>query len=205
MLMGAIYIVARIKNLPAEPWHGFGEIVAGGKEAGWGLFLIIIILGGIYGGVFTPTEAAAVAAVYSFFVALFIYRDMGPMKDLPWIQDTIAKRANVGFKALVYAVAFFFVWMILSFFVTGGMGWRHLQPGELSVGVDLASRSCILSPMRRGATAFNSSTFLAIWSRSLPIWRRNLWHDRPRFRCRACFSMTRPARCWSMPPRRRSC
>jgi C4-dicarboxylate transporter DctM subunit len=69
MLMIAIYIMARIKNLPAEPWRGFGEIVAGGKEAGWGLFLIIIIIGGIYGGVFTPTEAAAVAAVYSFFIA----------------------------------------------------------------------------------------------------------------------------------------
>jgi len=41
--------------------------------------LIIIILGGIYGGIFTPTEAAAVAAVYAFFIANFIYKDMGPM------------------------------------------------------------------------------------------------------------------------------
>jgi C4-dicarboxylate transporter, DctM subunit len=48
----------------------------------WGLLLIIIILGGIYGGIFTPTEAAAVAAVYAFFVAVFVYRDMG-MKDVP--------------------------------------------------------------------------------------------------------------------------
>jgi len=43
------------------------------------LFLIVIILGGIYGGIFTPTEAAAVAAVYAFLVATFIYRDMGPL------------------------------------------------------------------------------------------------------------------------------
>jgi C4-dicarboxylate transporter DctM subunit len=69
MLMLAIYVMARFKNLPAEEWKGFGEILEGGKEAGWGLFLIIIIIGGIYGGVFTPTEAAAVAAVYSFFIA----------------------------------------------------------------------------------------------------------------------------------------
>jgi hypothetical protein len=69
MLMIAIYVVARFKNLPAKNGAGFGEILAGGKEAGWGLFLIIIIIGGIYGGVFTPTEAAAVAAVYSFFIA----------------------------------------------------------------------------------------------------------------------------------------
>ena len=117
MLMGTIYVMARVKNLPAEPWHGFGEIIAGGKEAGWGLFLIIIILGGIYGGVFTPTEAAAVAAVYAWFVALFIYRDMGPLAGIRWIQETDPKRARIGFSSLVYAVAFFFVWMILSFFV----------------------------------------------------------------------------------------
>ena len=44
------------------------------------LFLIFIILGGIYGGVFTPTEAAAVAAVYAFVIANFVYKDMGPLK-----------------------------------------------------------------------------------------------------------------------------
>ena len=53
-----------------------------GKDAAWGLFLIVIILGGIYGGIFTPTEAAAVAAVYaSFLIATFVYRDMGPLKE----------------------------------------------------------------------------------------------------------------------------
>ena len=78
-----LYIMARVKGLPAEPWKGLMEIIEVGKQAGWGLFLIIIILDGIYGGVFTPNEAAAVAAVYSFFIALFIYRDMGLMKDMP--------------------------------------------------------------------------------------------------------------------------
>ncbi len=81
MLMIAIYIMARVKNLPKGEWQGWGEIFAAGREAGWGLFLIVIILGGIYGGIFTPTEAAAVAAVYSFFIACFVYRDMGPLAD----------------------------------------------------------------------------------------------------------------------------
>ncbi|MDH5600729.1 MAG: TRAP transporter large permease, partial [Gammaproteobacteria bacterium] len=81
MLMIAIYIVARVKGLPAQPWKGWKEIYDSGKEASWGLFLIIIILGGIYGGIFTPTEAAAVAAVYAFFIANFIYCDMGPFKE----------------------------------------------------------------------------------------------------------------------------
>ncbi|MEY8832110.1 TRAP transporter large permease [Phaeobacter italicus] len=83
MLMTAIYIMARIKNLPKGEWLGWGEIIASGREAGWGLFLIVIILGGIYGGVFTPTEAAAVAAVYAFFIASFVYKDMGPLAARP--------------------------------------------------------------------------------------------------------------------------
>ena len=79
MLMVAIYAMAKVKNLPKGEWQGWGEIFASGRDAGWGLFLIVIILGGIYGGIFTPTEAAAVAAVYAFFIASFVYRDMGPL------------------------------------------------------------------------------------------------------------------------------
>jgi C4-dicarboxylate transporter DctM subunit len=78
MLMLAIFIYAKVKGLPKQPFQGFGEIFLSFKDAFWGLMLIVIILGGIYGGLFTPTEAAAVAAVYAFFVANFIYRDMGP-------------------------------------------------------------------------------------------------------------------------------
>ncbi|MEL7212322.1 MAG: TRAP transporter large permease [Pseudomonadota bacterium] len=79
MLMVTIYIMAKVKDLPKGEWKGYGEIWRSGLNAGWGLFLIVIILGGIYGGIFTPTEAAAVAAVYSFFIACFVYRDMGPL------------------------------------------------------------------------------------------------------------------------------
>ncbi len=81
MLMLAIYVVARYKNLPAQPWAGWGETIDAARDASWGLLLIVIILGGIYGGVFTPTEAAAVAAIYAFLIANFIYRDMGPFKE----------------------------------------------------------------------------------------------------------------------------
>ena len=81
MLMLAIYVVARVKGLPSQPWAGWGEILASASDVSWGLFLIIIILGGIYGGIFTPTEAAAVAAVYAFLIANFVYCDMGPFKE----------------------------------------------------------------------------------------------------------------------------
>lgn len=79
MLMTTIYVMAKLRNLPKGEWQGWSEIWASGREAGWGLFLIVIILGGIYGGIFTPTEAAAVAAVYAFVIATFVYRDMGPL------------------------------------------------------------------------------------------------------------------------------
>lgn len=79
MLMTGIYVMARVKNLPKGEWAGWARIFETGKEAGWGLFLIVIILGGIYGGAFTPTEAAAVAAVYAWIIACFVYRDMGPL------------------------------------------------------------------------------------------------------------------------------
>ncbi len=84
MLMAGIYINARMKRMEPLAWKGFAEMGEAAAEAGFGLFLIFIILGGIYGGVFTPTEAAAVAAVYAFFIALFVYRDMGPLKGVPW-------------------------------------------------------------------------------------------------------------------------
>ncbi|CUH83682.1 TRAP transporter large permease [Thalassovita mediterranea] len=79
MLMITIYVIARIRNLPKGDWQGWGEVFASGMDAIWGLFLIVIILGGIYGGIFTPTEAAAVAAVYAFLISSFVYRDMGPL------------------------------------------------------------------------------------------------------------------------------
>jgi C4-dicarboxylate transporter DctM subunit len=79
MLMLGIFVWAKVKGLPSQPFAGFREIFDSGKDAFWGLFLIIIILGGIYGGIFTPTEAAAVAAIYAFFIANFVYRDMGPL------------------------------------------------------------------------------------------------------------------------------
>lgn len=75
-LMVVIYIIAVKKNLPALPRVTVREWLATARRAIWGLLLIFIILGGIYSGMFTPTEAAAVAAVYSAFVAIFIYKDM---------------------------------------------------------------------------------------------------------------------------------
>lgn len=115
MLMIGIYIMARVKNMPAGEFKGFREIWDSFKDAIWGLMLIVIIMIGIYGipgltgAIFTPTEAAAVASVYAFFVATFVYRDMGPLKEgtsliknpqaiitALWHEDTIKTLRDAG-------------------------------------------------------------------------------------------------------------
>ena len=70
------YTHLRSKKLPALPRASFRQWLRAAREAFWGLLLMVIILGGIYSGMFTPTEAAAVAAVYAGFVALFVYKDL---------------------------------------------------------------------------------------------------------------------------------
>ncbi|MBK7332430.1 MAG: TRAP transporter large permease subunit [Betaproteobacteria bacterium] len=84
LLMVAIYVRARMIDLPKQPRATLGEVLTSGRDSLWGLLLIVIILGGIYGGVFTPTEAAAVAAVYAFVIAVFVYRDIG-MRKVPHV------------------------------------------------------------------------------------------------------------------------
>lgn len=90
VLMVAIYIIAVKRNLPALPRATPLEWFAAARKAIWGLLLMVIILGGIYSGMFTPTEAAAVAAVYSAFIALFVYKDM-TIKEAPKVVLEAAK------------------------------------------------------------------------------------------------------------------
>jgi len=127
MLMVGIYVAARVKNLPAQPFVGFAEIWTAAREAGWGLLLIVIILGGIYGGVFTPTEAAAVASVYAFFIANFVYRDMGPLKDRPLRQP-----GEGHLRALARNIVEFVVYLLPAIFHRDN---RHalLEGGKLTI------------------------------------------------------------------------
>lgn len=102
MLMTAIYIVAKFRGLPSQPKASWRELLAAASDAGFGLFLIVIILGGIYGGIFTPTEAAAVAAVYAFLIANFVYRDMGPLKGDGKNPVSLLKRPSALLTAWVH-------------------------------------------------------------------------------------------------------
>ncbi|WP_425641732.1 TRAP transporter large permease [Marinomonas gallaica] len=170
MLMLAIYVVARIKNLPAEEWKGFGNLIRGGKDAGWGLFLIVIIMGGIYGGAFTPTEAAVVAAIYSIFIALFVYRDMGPLKGETWTKETDAPAARVGFNGTVYGVSFFLVWEIMSFFALSGS--EAMTAGVRAIiGLVLGALLALFYVSKRGAKL--ETSLVSCIAQGMPIWGRN--------------------------------
>lgn len=105
LLMIAIYIVARIKNYPRQERASLKEVLTAGRDSIWGLALIFIILGGIYGGVFTPTEAAAVSAVYAFLVAVFIYRDIG-LREIPDVLLDAAKVTIMLMFIVVNALLF---------------------------------------------------------------------------------------------------
>lgn len=84
-----------------ERWRTFRASV-------WGLFLIVVVIGGIYSGMFTPTEAAAMSAVYAFFVAVFVYKDM-KMKDVPKVLLSSANMSAMLLYIITNAVLFSFL------------------------------------------------------------------------------------------------
>ena len=108
MMMIAIYVVARKKNFPNVPFKGFGQLAQSALRASGGLFLIVIIMGGIYGGIFTPTEAAAVAAVYAFIIAVFVYRDI-KFTEVPKVIVDAGKTSVMLMFIIANALLFAFV------------------------------------------------------------------------------------------------
>lgn len=146
MLMVGIYVAARIRNLPAQPWPGLSEVLSAAGDAFWGLMLVVIILGGIYGGIFTPTEAAAVAAVYAYLIALFVYRDMGPLKDVPARREgegrAVAIGRNIAITVLYFVPAMFHrdtrktlleagkVTLMLMFIIANALLFAHVLTTE---------------------------------------------------------------------------
>jgi C4-dicarboxylate transporter DctM subunit len=79
-----------------------------GRSAFWGLLLIVIVLGGIYGGVFTPTEAAAVSAVYAVVIAVFVYRDIG-VRQIPEVLVRAVRVTTMLMFIVANAYLFAFV------------------------------------------------------------------------------------------------
>jgi C4-dicarboxylate transporter, DctM subunit len=108
MLCSVTWYLARKRNYPrmqkatwAQSWRSFRQSV-------WGLMLVVIIIGGIYSGIFTATEAAAMAAVYSFFVSVYIYRAL-KLEDVPRVLLQAANMSAMLLYIITNAVLFSFV------------------------------------------------------------------------------------------------
>jgi C4-dicarboxylate transporter DctM subunit len=99
---------ARKFDYPRLPRAGWGERFKAFADAFWGLALIIIVIGGIYTGLFTPTEAAAIAAVYAFVISVFVYKDL-KLRDVPRVLLNSAAMSSMLLYIITNAVLFSFL------------------------------------------------------------------------------------------------
>jgi C4-dicarboxylate transporter DctM subunit len=102
------WYLAKKHNYPRMPRASWAERLIAFRKSAWGLLLIVIVMGGIYTGVFTPTEAAAMSAVYAFVVAVFVYKDMG-MKQVPKVLLDSASMSAMLLYIITNAVLFSFL------------------------------------------------------------------------------------------------
>lgn len=95
-------------DYPRQPKESWKVRLKAFKDAIWGLMLIVVVMGGIYTGLFTPTEAAAMSAVYAFIVAVFVYRDM-PLSRVPKVLLDSANMSAMLLYIITNAVLFSFL------------------------------------------------------------------------------------------------
>src|SRR6267142_1404437 len=128
-LLGLTTFYRAWKNdYPRLPRASWTERFVAFLKCMWGLLLILIVLGGIYAGLFTPTEAAAVSAVYAFVIAVFVYRDMS-LKDVPKVLLGSANMSAMILYIITNAVLF-------SFLMANENIPQHIAAWITSVGVD---------------------------------------------------------------------
>ena len=110
-LMLVVWRISGVRNYPMSEGFSGRRVVKEFRNAAWALFAPVIILGGILGGVFTPTEAAAVAVVYSFFVGKFVFKEI-TWRDLPHIL--FQSGITTGAILLIISLANVFAWVIAA-------------------------------------------------------------------------------------------
>jgi C4-dicarboxylate transporter DctM subunit len=120
---------ARKNNYPRQPRASWAERWAAFRKSVWGLLLIVVVMGGIYSGLFTPTEAAAMAAVYAFFIAVFVYKDL-TIRDVPRVLLQSANMSAMLLYIITNAILFSFVLTneqipqhLADWLVGMGLGW----------------------------------------------------------------------------------
>jgi len=108
VLGGVTWYRAKKFDYPRQPKATWAERWQAFRASVWGLLLIVVVMGGIYTGIFTPTEAAAMSAVYAFICAVFIYRDLG-LKDVPKVLLNSANMSAMLLYIITNAVLFSFI------------------------------------------------------------------------------------------------
>ena len=108
LLMGLTFVYSKRQHFPTVPRASFGEVWRAFLDAFWGLMLVVIVMGGIYGGFFTPTEAAAVSAVYAFVCAVFIYRTL-KLRAVPRVLLHAANTSAMLLYIITNAILFNFL------------------------------------------------------------------------------------------------
>jgi C4-dicarboxylate transporter DctM subunit len=107
-LGGVTWYRAKKFDHPRQAKATWGERWIAFRKSVWGLLLIVVVMGGIYTGIFTPTEAAAMSAVYAFICAVFIYKDLG-MKDVPKVLLNSANMSAMLLYIITNAMLFSFI------------------------------------------------------------------------------------------------
>ncbi|MGY3411850.1 tripartite ATP-independent transporter DctM subunit [Bradyrhizobium sp. GM5.1] len=130
MLLGATTFYRAWRNdYPRMPKATLYERFDAFRKSIWGILLIVIVIGGIYSGLFTPTEAAAVSAVYAFIVAVFIYKDL-KLRDVPRVLLSSANLSAMLLYIITNAVLFSFLMTyenvpqaLAQWMIDQGLGW----------------------------------------------------------------------------------
>jgi C4-dicarboxylate transporter DctM subunit len=102
------WVLAKKRGYPRMPKATWAERWKAFRRSAWGLFLIVIVMGGIYSGVFTPTEAAGIAAVYAFVIAVYVYKDLKLVQVGKVLLDSAAMSAMLLY-IITNAVLFSFL------------------------------------------------------------------------------------------------
>ncbi|MCH3959737.1 MAG: TRAP transporter large permease subunit [Selenomonas sp.] len=108
-----LYLVFRCRHMKRQSASSWAERFQILRSSFWGLLLPILVVGGIYTGLFTPTEAAAVGTVYSLFITFFIYRSI-QLRDLPDILTETVQTTSMIFAIMIGAMLFGFILTVLQ-------------------------------------------------------------------------------------------
>src|ERR1700694_5080235 len=129
-MLGATTWYRAYKNdYPRMPRASFRQQLATFRKSIWGLLLIVVVIGGIYTGLFTPTEAAAMSAVYAFAVAVFVYKDLR-LSEVPRVLLSSANMSAMLLYIITNAVLFSFLMThenipqaMAGWMIEQGLGW----------------------------------------------------------------------------------